>query len=332
MWRFSFPEFSLASKEMLLLYGGNKDVAARPVNNGQQGYDHKDIESGFITHYHRFTPRRSRHLSGKQRRTRLERNPRTGTSNAGVCRRDVVLEGWTAGSHLPPSASTSASTMSSPAIATTEHPTSDFDSSHLSELLPSFMSSATTIITRDGTTATAHCPRLPSKTLPPLIRRLRHKWLTVYRRLSILCLLPNVLCMVVLGILGRPRLLQLPLSALAIAVTANFLAAILIRQELVINLLFILFGHCPQWMPLRIRRLSAKIYHLGGVHSGAAVAGTVWFGILSFAIFKSQNLHASLRAAILSITGVLDMLMVAIVATAEPHFRRRFHDQFEWCQ
>lgn len=101
-----------------------------------------------------------------------------------------------------------------------------------------------------------------------------------------------------------------------------------------INSLFILFGHCPQWFPLIIRRMSAKIYHLGGVHSGAGVAATVWFGVTSIAIFSLDEtvVGTNMRIAIWVVTATLDLLLLTILALAIPACRRRWHDYWEWSQ
>jgi hypothetical protein len=105
-------------------------------------------------------------------------------------------------------------------------------------------------------------------------------------------------------------------------------------RVIVINLLFIVFGHCPQWFPLRIRRLSAKIYHLGGVHSGAGVAATVWFGIANFRVFAIDDdmTSAGIRKAIWTITVLIDVFLLLILGLSIPQFRRYKHDWWEWSQ
>jgi hypothetical protein len=222
-----------------------------------------------------------------------------------------------------------ASASAKPHTGSLDHPTAAAGIGRDELIRKSFTSSNTTLMDTPH-----HAIPLPVKKYSSrFYRNLRYTWLITYRRLNILCLLPNLASMILLGTVGNPRLLQRPLSTLAAASSANFLAAILVRQELVINALFITAGNCPQWWPLRIRRLVAKIYHLGGVHSGAAVAGTIWFAVLSVAIFKSSDLPAgATRRVLLSITVILDALLILIVATTEPHFRQRFHDYFEWCQ
>ena len=137
---------------------------------------------------------------------------------------------------------------------------------------------------------------LPDKRYGRIVRNLRWTFLSVYRRLNLLVLLPNVVAMVVLGV--QHNLLNLSHDAVATAVAANITASVLIRQELVINLLFIIFSNLPKSLPLRIRRLSAKIYHLGGVHSGAGIAAVVWFWPFStmwWSIYHKDSFQRAIR-------------------------------------
>ncbi len=106
---------------------------------------------------------------------------------------------------------------------------------------------------------------------------------------------------------------------------------VLIRQELVINTLFWTFGKCPLWFPLRIRRLAAKIYHLGGVHSGCGMAAFLWFAFFNVAVvnaFQSGALEAH-HNAIPVVTVIIDLLLLGIIVMAHPAIRSRTHDWFE---
>ena len=77
-------------------------------------------------------------------------------------------------------------------------------------------------------------------------------------------------------------LLALDLQAIAVQtlsdmVLINLSIAILIRQQYLINGLFWLATRIPRTWPLGVRRSAAKVYHFGGLHSGAALAATGWF-------------------------------------------------------
>ncbi len=172
-------------------------------------------------------------------------------------------------------------------------------------------------------------PSLPDKKYHPVIRKLRWSFLSVYRRLCILVIGINITTMVVLG--AHHQLTSLPPEAAATATSINLMLGILVRQELIVNSLFWLLGRCPTSAPLRLRRLAAKVYHLGGVHSGTAIAATIWFGIFNVSLFKSLG-SGSIKEngmAIRTITILLDMLLGTIIATAFPCLRTRVHDLFE---
>jgi hypothetical protein len=174
---------------------------------------------------------------------------------------------------------------------------------------------------------------LPPEKYSRPFRAARWAWLTVYHRLCLLVLLPNVIVMATLA--AKHNLFKIPMPDLATAVAANIAAAIMMRQEVVINILFILAGKCPQSTPLRLRRLLAKIYHFGGVHSGAGIAATIWF-----TLFNATLLWAWQTNAIpglpkdkfpfeVSITIVIDFLLIMIMIFAHPKLRRAYHNGFE---
>ncbi|KEF51264.1 uncharacterized protein A1O9_12614 [Exophiala aquamarina CBS 119918] len=171
---------------------------------------------------------------------------------------------------------------------------------------------------------------LPNKKYTRIMRNIRWTVLSVYRRLNILVLTTNIAAIAALAC--RKILLSMTPESAATAVSVNLSIAVLIRQELVVNGLFWLFGKCPQSFPLRIRRLAAKIYHLGGIHSGAAMGATVWFAIFNVSIvnaYQTSNLLFH-REALPAITVVLDVLLISIVVMAHPAIRARTHNTFEF--
>ncbi|RMZ89997.1 hypothetical protein DV736_g2781, partial [Chaetothyriales sp. CBS 134916] len=170
---------------------------------------------------------------------------------------------------------------------------------------------------------------LPEKRYSRVLRNLRWTIFSVYRRLSLIVIIPNVIAMVVLGI--KQNLLSRTPQEISTAVAANVCAAVVIRQELVINLLFFVFGQCPKSFPLRFRRLAAKIYHLGGVHSGAAITGTVWFGIYNVCIarLRVQDVGQDIRTVLVVFTIVLDALLLGICISSHPGLRAKYHNWFE---
>jgi hypothetical protein len=120
-------------------------------------------------------------------------------------------------------------------------------------------------------------------TLPPpqhFLRRMwKHRYLMHYHRLIALVVIVNL----VLLSYGLRQwqwwtAASINLTALSNLVIANIGLAILIRQQLVINLLFKIATSVPTSWPLRIRSSLGKVYHFGGIHVGGAIVGTLWFG------------------------------------------------------
>jgi predicted ferric reductase len=100
-------------------------------------------------------------------------------------------------------------------------------------------------------------------------------------------------------------------------VLANFMLAVLIRQQYVINLLFRLATGVPKRWPLRVRWTLGKVYHFGGLHVGGAICATAWFLVMA----------ATTPAHVL--TWTIAALLVGLVVFALPSVRARHHDRFE---
>ncbi|KAK6511346.1 hypothetical protein TWF481_000266 [Arthrobotrys musiformis] len=162
--------------------------------------------------------------------------------------------------------------------------------------------------------------------------KIRHGFLSAYRRLFSLIFLGNLaaLLYVILSYNGPRRL-----AHLSTAVSANLLVAVLIRQDFVVNAIFWVFALTPQWFPLRIRRWIAKVYEYGGVHSGAAIAATMWYILLTVEVTRTyaralkNGAPASHMLALLLLTWIPLLILLSILVFTIPELRRRFHDQFE---
>lgn len=105
---------------------------------------------------------------------------------------------------------------------------------------------------------------------PPLARALKHPLLMPYNRLVVLVLAANL----ALAYAARRTWWSghtINLHAISHFALANLTLAILMRQQLVINLLFWLATRAPTTWPLRIRSTLGKVYHFGGLHVGAAI-------------------------------------------------------------
>ncbi|TVY44669.1 Adenylate-forming reductase [Lachnellula occidentalis] len=118
----------------------------------------------------------------------------------------------------------------------------------------------------------------------------------------------------------------------ALAVSANLAISIVIREEHVVNMLYTIATAVPSRAPLWLRRRIGKIYHLGGLHSGCAVASTSWFILLSVETTISFCQTAEKTAEhwiLVIIVYLLDCLLVSMCVMAYPAIRAKLHNAFE---
>ncbi|KAJ6079027.1 hypothetical protein N7467_008780 [Penicillium canescens] len=164
---------------------------------------------------------------------------------------------------------------------------------------------------------------------PKLFASTRYAILTIYRRLFTLVFLANVAVFVAV------MTTEQKLLALVNATAANLLACGLARQPLVVNAIFLVVCSMPRSAPLPLRKIAAKVYHYGGVHSGCGVASLVWYvgfvGVLSLQYWATTPASAMIRlsAAPVTLAYIILVLLLAIIVVAHPTFRMKRHDYFE---
>jgi len=172
-------------------------------------------------------------------------------------------------------------------------------------------------------------PKLPEKVHTRPVRNARHIWFNVYRRLFSLVFILNMFGLAALLYKGSDWTRNPPLEHFATAASANIMVAILIRQDYVINLCFKTAWLFPLSTPLRIRRILAKVYEFGGVHSGSAFSSVVWFILLTIFITQQFAIGRIRDSGLLTFTLLLLILLVTITVTAFPKFRFKSHNTFE---
>lgn len=119
---------------------------------------------------------------------------------------------------------------------------------------------------------------LPEKRGRHGLRALRHRIFSLYRRLFSVVFIVNVVAICLMISFSKTGN---GLKNISTAVAANLTMAVLMRQEYVINSLFTVACAVPTSWPMWIRRNCAKVYHIGGLHSGCAIASVVWFTIFT---------------------------------------------------
>ena len=109
----------------------------------------------------------------------------------------------------------------------------------------------------------------------------------------------------------------------------NVMGALLARNEVILrvlhNLFLILF---KRWPPRWFRNAIATfLLHLGGLHSGLAVSGSLWLVAATIEFFRQgpNMIHPS----ILALSIVACVLVCAVCASAYPTIRNTHHNFFE---
>lgn len=184
----------------------------------------------------------------------------------------------------------------------------------------SVSSSSSSISSRSSITLEKEKHQLAEKKGIHGLRALRYRFFCIYRRLFSLVFLGNMIAMVLILVSPKERQVE----RLAIATAANLTPSVLIRQDHIVNLLFAIACSVLKSAPLWFRRRCAQIYHLGGLHSGFAVASVFW--LLAFTVLATIS---RVSMEVLVITYFIDGLLIVILALAHPTLRARFHDHFE---
>ncbi|TEB34784.1 hypothetical protein FA13DRAFT_1789183 [Coprinellus micaceus] len=192
---------------------------------------------------------------------------------------------------------------------------------------PSFSSSEESVVKAKPIQIEANRDLLPEKAGNKTTRYLNFNFFTAYRKLFSVIFAANLSALVAFCVKtkGAPSA-----SDVASACSVNLMAALLFRQENVVNLAYEIAVHVPHSLPLWFRRRMAKVFHYGGVHSGCGTAAVVWFVLYTALITKNYVHHRDTDSLInMVMSYVLVTLLCTILAAAHPRFRVMFHDYFE---
>ncbi|KAG2017433.1 nonribosomal peptide synthetase 12 [Coprinopsis cinerea AmutBmut pab1-1] len=165
---------------------------------------------------------------------------------------------------------------------------------------------------------------IPEKTQGRIVRNLRFQIFNLYRRLFSVVFITNMA--VLIWILVTK---EYDAQRLGGIVVANVFIGVLMRQEIVINTLFAIFTSVPRSWPLSIRRVCARIYTLGGIHSGAGVSAFAWLVAFTAQATKEMMNKGKTSVRTVAVTYVILAELLGILIFAYPALRRKMHDTFE---
>ena len=120
------------------------------------------------------------------------------------------------------------------------------------------------------------------------------------------------------------------LRAVALTAQTNLAAAVLFRQQYILNALAWLLTRPPTTWPLRVRWGLGKYYHVGGLHVGTALAGTLWY--LTLVVSMGRDAVAGVGEAShahMVLGTTIATTFTVMVVMALPRLRAAQHDRFE---
>lgn len=114
---------------------------------------------------------------------------------------------------------------------------------------------------------------------------------------------------------------------------SNILVAILVRNELILHLLYRL----AVWTSVKIvygkYYLNSSVHYIGGVHASCATWGFLWLIVDEFQQLGNPSDPLSMAISndpvSIATSSILLTLLFIIIITAIPPFRHKFHDTFE---
>lgn len=102
------------------------------------------------------------------------------------------------------------------------------------------------------------------------------------------------------------------LDVIALTAQTNLAAAVLFRQQYVLNALAWLVTRPPTSWPLRVRWALGKYYHFGGLHVGTAVAGTLWYLTLVVSMIRDAVAGVGEASSVHDAAGDLSCCVLSV--------------------
>jgi hypothetical protein len=119
----------------------------------------------------------------------------------------------------------------------------------------------------------------------------------------------------------------------AFLATVDIFVAILVRNEIFLNVLYRVVVkaccRCPLQVPVAIKNgVTSGLLHIGGIHSGCAVASLVWLVVGVFDLLSTGS--GDKHWVSLTLLSVIMLLLTTMCIMALPIIRNKYHDLFEY--
>lgn len=172
--------------------------------------------------------------------------------------------------------------------------------------------------------------KLPPKRQSRLLRNLRHQLFSVYQRLFAFYFIGNAIAVIVYLFSIRATTPNLSsISTVSIVVSSNLLVTGFARTDAAVNCLFIMSCWVPKSAPIRLRRIIAKVYEYGGIHSSAGASTLLWAVVFTGEVTQAYLNQQGVSFAAVALTWLIPWLLIGICVSALPKFRHILHNWFE---
>ena len=122
-------------------------------------------------------------------------------------------------------------------------------------------------------------------------------------------------------------------TSTAILSVSNILVAVLVRNELILHLLYRLAVWTSVKMVYGKYYFNSGVHYIGGVHASCATWGCLWVSVDLLQQLGNPRDFLSMTTSndpiSIAISSILLTLLLIIILTAIPSFRYKFHDTFE---
>lgn len=170
---------------------------------------------------------------------------------------------------------------------------------------------------------------LPEEAGTRVYRWLRWNFFSTYRRLFTLVFSVNLAFLTLLTVRTLNGDSGLTYYSTITATAINLVFSTVVRNEHVVNTLFLLSTAVSPNAPLWVRKWVAKIYGYGGLHSGCAMAAVFWYVAFGCLVTYHTIEPPYIDDVILVITYANILLLVTIVIFSHPWLRNCIHHWFE---
>lgn len=169
--------------------------------------------------------------------------------------------------------------------------------------------------------------------LPPVSRPLaKYFALTTYFHLMAFVIMANAIALIImLSKLKDPNITAFTYNQASTATAFVLAVGVLTRNGLYINGLVHSINFIFPSAPLRIRSHASKFaYHQGGIHAGCGISALAWYIAYLILLCTQFTKDTPLGKAIVALSAIVGLLLLAICALSHSYMRNRYHDLWEY--